>query len=761
MIVAVVGALAAAATGLLVVRSTPPLVRVAAWCVLLAFAAAVLAPDGARFDEASPRIADVALASSDVGNTALDAAAMAGPRSQDLRLRWSPGARAAAATGPLGALAVVPEQPLPFDAGRLDVRAATPLVAGRPALFAVELPGLTAGTTADVVVRGAAGDETRRTVTLGGDRAAECEMVPNAPGRHAIEVAFSFAGHRVVARGACDVVDERPLLVIDPSGIAAAALRAQGVAVRESGDLPADWREAPVIVLGRSLPAAAQQALVAGVIDGTGLFVTGPAFGATDEPMRALLPVRPSRDQERPARDGEGRGGADAPPPVQRAEPTPPSPPDRPPTGETGAADRIGAEPIEVDKRAIAMVLVVDRSGSMGNEVASGRTKMSYAKTSALRTALALGPGDSVAIVTFGDKGRGRVELPLTDATDLVGVRAGIDKLAHTPERTFLLGGLRAAEDLLRESRASVKHVVVITDGEFDVDESLPLQELARHMREQTKATVSVISIIDPFTGQSFKREAEVLTRIGGGQFLPIDDPAVVPVFVSAEVTRALERVGRQPKNDGAQDATQAPSPHPPVDPDPTPDAQPKAPGLLPVRAVAASPLLVPLPDPEPWPSLAAAVAGEARLDASVLLVAGPVGWPLLAFGNRGLGRVAAFAADLFGAAAADFRRDPAFPARLSRWIAAVRPPQTAWAPMLIATDVVVDPKAPDARDAAWLRGLAGTEPVVGPAAPAPRIVRHEVPRAPAFAGWLLLAIVALATCERLVLTWRFRRGAA
>ncbi|MBL8750239.1 MAG: VWA domain-containing protein [Planctomycetes bacterium] len=758
MIVAVVSALAAAATGLLVVRSTPPLVRVAAWCVLLAFAAAALAPDGARFEESSPRVADAVLANADVVNAALDAAAAAGPRSQDLRLRWHPAARAADATGPLGALAVVPEEPLPFDAGRLVVRAATPLVAGRPALLSVELPGLPTGTAAEVVVRAAAGETAQRTITIGGDRAAECEIVPNAPGRHSIEVAFSFGGHRVVARGVCDVGDERPLLVLDPSGIAAAALRAQGVAVRESADLPADWRDAPVIVLGRPLPVSAQQALVAAVIDGTGLFVAGPAFGGSDEPMRALLPVRPSREQERPGRESAGGGAADTPPPVPPAEPPAP-PPERPPTGETGAADRIGAEPIEVDKRAIAMVLVVDRSGSMGNEVASGRTKMSYAKTSALRTALALGPGDSVAIVTFGDKGRGRVELPLTDATDLARVRAGIDKLAHTPERTFLLGGLRAAEDLLRESRAAVKHVVVVTDGEFDVDESLPLQELARHMRERTKATVSVISIIDPFTGQSFKREAEVLTRIGGGQFLPIDDPAVVPVFVSAEVTRALERVGRHPREGETHEAE--PAPQPPIDPRPTPEEAPKPAGRLPVRAVAASPLLAPLPDPEPWPPLAAAVAGEARLDASVLLVAGPAGWPLLAFGNRGLGRVAAVATDLFGAAAAEFRRDPAFPARLSKWVAAVRPPQPTWAPMRIATEVVVEPQAPDARDAAWLRGLAGSQPAVGPAPPAPQFVRRAVPTAPAFAGWLLLAVVALAACERFVLTRRFRRGAA
>ncbi|MFY9341686.1 MAG: hypothetical protein WAT39_04305 [Planctomycetota bacterium] len=53
--------------------------------------------------------------------------------------------------------------------------------------------------------------------------------------------------------------------------------------------------------------------------------------------------------------------------------------------------------PSRVDKKpALAIVLLIDRSGSMGAALAGGRTRMSYAKTSALRTAQALGQGDLV-----------------------------------------------------------------------------------------------------------------------------------------------------------------------------------------------------------------------------------------------------------------------------------------------------------------------------------------------------------------------------
>ena len=73
-------------------------------------------------------------------------------------------------------------------------------------------------------------------------------------------------------------------------------------------------------------------------------------------------------------------------------------------------------DPVEVDRHSVAMVLVIDRSESMGTVLSTGLTKMSYAKTSALRTAQALDAGDRVGVVSFGNRNEGRVELPLTDA---------------------------------------------------------------------------------------------------------------------------------------------------------------------------------------------------------------------------------------------------------------------------------------------------------------------------------------------------------
>ena len=175
---------------------------------------------------------------------------------------------------------------------------------------------------------------------------------------------------------------------------------------------------------------------------------------------------------------------------------------------------------IEVDKHSIAMVLVIDRSGSMGTRLQNGLTKMSYAKASAWRTAQALDAGDRVGVVTFGDQLRGIIELPMTDETDQVVVKQGIERLTDRQEYTYLLSGLRAAHGMLTGERAAVKHVVVISDGEFNISQAPALRREAYLMRSQSKITVSIISIIDDQTDAGFKVQAQQIATDGGGAFL-------------------------------------------------------------------------------------------------------------------------------------------------------------------------------------------------------------------------------------------------
>lgn len=770
-----IGALIACALGLAAVRGAPPAARLLAWLLALAFAAVTWAAPGASW-----RAAATVPAGADVGGTALaartsaaGAVVSAGPRAVDLVLRWR-APLAAAGNGPLGALSEAPPA-LPVQPEDLQVRALAAPARDRPLALQVDAPVLETPFDAELIVRAGAQVVHREVVRVGAAPAV-VTWTPAQAGAHTIELVATVAGHRITAAGELTVADAPSVLVLEPSGVTAAALKVQGATIVQAAVTPDwppdDWKRYAAVVVGQALSADAQRGLVAAIQDGAGAFVLSPGFGAPGDALRELLPLQPR--PEDPGASGSGAGaGAEGPAAPPKSEPPPPPKREEPPRGETAKEAPVAPEPIEVDKRAIAMVLVVDRSGSMGAPLGDGHTKMSYAKTSALRTARALGAGDRVAVVTFGNKNQGRIELPMTDAADEATVHAGISRLAHSlQENTFLRSGVQRARELLRSAEAAVKHVVVITDGEFRLEEAMALRGDAHAMKTDDHITLSIISIVDAHTDQAFMREAELLTRDGGGQFLPVDEPGTVPALVSAEVTRSLQRVGRQPRRgDGSGEpppetppqpaqskpaqskpAPPRPEPPPPVPPPPAPES-----GRVLVRAVADSALLLPLPAGE-WPTLARAVAGTAPLDAQVLLVAGDEGWPLLAFGNRGLGRVGAFAADLGGDAGAEFRAEAAFPARLSQWVQSVLPAQPATAPAPLLRQVKVEPVAPTPRDVAGLVALAGAPPAAA-AAPPPRFVRELLPVAPHWSRWLLFGLVLLALAERLLGTRALRRG--
>lgn len=773
MIVPAAVALLLAAAGLLLVRTAAPFARLLAWGVGLGFAAAAFLLPGAAWREVAVVPPAVVLRgdAAAVRTAVLAAALAADARADGLRVVW----REPVPGLPQGAFGAAIEVPpaLPLQPEDLRVEALGVAAAGRP--LALQVPPLALAAPLPAELRVSRGGQVvhREDLELGRSPRS-LAFTPQDAGPHTIELIVAAGPHRVIGRGAFDVVAPKPVLVLEPSGLFAAALRAQGVMVVEATALPADPGAHAAVVVGMPLPAAAQAALATAVRDGLGAFVLAPGFGGVGEPVRGLLPLRPAPQQP----DAEGQGASraprgDAPPPP--AEPPPaappptPPPPEGPPRGDTSGASKPSAEPIEVDKRAIAMVLVVDRSGSMGAPLGDGRTKMSYAKSSALRTAQALGEGDTVGVVTFGNKDQGRIVLPMTDAADDAKVRGGIAQLAHANEATFLLGGLRRAYEMMRTVDAAVKHVVVITDGEFVRTEELALRALANRGREQDKITLSVISIVDGQIGPTFVAAAEGLAHDGGGQFFEVRDPGKVPAFVSAEVTRSLTRVGRKPREgrgagDGPPLAKDEPPPPPPPTPEPAaepPPAKPASPVRLPVRAVAESPLLAP-PPPLAWPTLGRAVAGTAPLDARVLLVAGDEGWPLLAYGNRGLGRVGAFAADLCGEAGAEFRAEAAFPARVAQWVQSVLPAQPAAAPAALLTSFVVEPVAPTPRDVAALLAFGGagpTPPAVLPA-PRPRLLRDVVPATPDAAPWLVLGLVVLAFAERRLASRALRAAA-
>ncbi len=703
-------------------------------------------------EEPKPTVA-LSAAGRDVHAALATAALRAGPRRSETIAVWNapfaPSAQAPSA--PFAGAWAATEAPLPFSPEALALAFSSAPRAGRPFAAELRLDDAGAPLPFDVSMRGEGWSAESR-VEAGGASRGEAVAEPTAEGPASVEVATSIDGRRVRWSGTFEVAKPPRVLVVSAPSPLAAALRAQGVRVEEAGALPSDLGAYAAVVLSLALPVDVQRRLQSAVDDGLGLFVVGDGFQRDGEPLRDLLPVR-MLPQPDPATPGDGPGGnPDAP---SDAQPEPPPSQPQPKQDDIRAEDPVvqpGA-PTEVDKHAIAMVLVVDRSGSMGMRVRGGDTKMSYAKTSARETARALGEGDEVGLVTFGDDEQARIELPLTDAVDFARVEQGIAKLGHSNERTFLDSGLVTARKMLSASKAAVRHVVVLSDGEV-WDQELVLRQRANAMKKEG-LTLSMISIVDDRTQVTFQAMAERLARDGGGAFLPVRDARSVPKLVSAEVVRALDRVGRKPRGDGQPSPDQpAPDrppeppkqPDPPKPPEPKPDPAPKDASLS-VRAVARSPVLA--PEPAVWPTLKSAFATAARASAHVLLVAGDAGTPALAFGNLGLGRVGVFAADLAGDAGAAFRGDAEFPARFAQWVASVQraEPSRKEAAFLAAT---VEPPAPLPREVAFLRAATGASASTldGLRLPPPLVTVEHEPQTPDWAFAAISALLLLAVCE-------------
>src|SRR5690606_25307493 len=256
-----------------------------------------------------------------------------------------------------------------------------------------------------------------------------------------------------------------------------------------------------------------------------------------------------------------------------------------------------------------------------------------------------------------------------------------------------------------------------------------------------------------------------------------------VPRLIFAEVREALGAAGRRPDAGDAEagaegaeenaapdrepdeaEAAETGEPHDlpePPDPEPEPEdeREPEAPDAarwIVVIALERAVLLEPWPDARVFPPVRALPAVAARPNVRVLLAArDEAGTPLLAFANRGLGRLGAFASDLHGEGSERWRADPAFPARLAQWVEHLRPAEPAAYPADVLDERTLDPDAPPPAEIAVLSALAEgpVRPVGELRPPEPRIVTERRWLAADHAVWLLPALLALALVE-----WLARR---
>ncbi len=175
-------------------------------------------------------------------------------------------------------------------------------------------------------------------------------------------------------------------------------------------------------------------------------------------------------------------------------------------------------KPPEHKERTRALVLIIDKSGSMGRN-----DKLKYAKAAAETVTDTLKGSDLVSVIGFDSQPFVVVPLePLSKSRPYINQM--INRLvAHGT--TYLLPALQEAERILAGSGAQLQHIVILTDGEVGGTPAM-YYDLVSRMHREGGATISAIAIGNDVEGASL---LESIAKYGGGGYYQTSSPKNLP----------------------------------------------------------------------------------------------------------------------------------------------------------------------------------------------------------------------------------------
>lgn len=194
-------------------------------------------------------------------------------------------------------------------------------------------------------------------------------------------------------------------------------------------------------------------------------------------------------------------------------------------------------------KLAVALAIVMDRSGSMSVGVAGGKTKMDLANSGAANAIDLLGPMDQVAV--FAVDSEPTKTIPLTTVGSRKAELMGrTRKIQSSGGGIFVYNGLKAAWDELKKSPAGTRHVILFSDAQ-DSEEPGDYKNLIKEMTDKG-ASISVIGL-----GTDKDVDSALLVdvaKLGNGRIFFSDEPMDIPrIFAQETVTIARSAFIKDP----------------------------------------------------------------------------------------------------------------------------------------------------------------------------------------------------------------------
>jgi Mg-chelatase subunit ChlD len=185
----------------------------------------------------------------------------------------------------------------------------------------------------------------------------------------------------------------------------------------------------------------------------------------------------------------------------------------------------------EKEKPSLAMMLVIDKSGSMGGE------KIEMAKEAARAAVELLGPSDKVGVLAFEGENFWVSELhPCTDKGYV------LDRIAalEAGGGTVMAPAMEEGYEVLRSAVAKLKHMIVLTDG---ISAPGDFEGIAQAMAAD-RITVSTVAM----GSDADQQLLEDIARIGDGRYYVADDASQVPqIFAKETMTASKSAINEQP----------------------------------------------------------------------------------------------------------------------------------------------------------------------------------------------------------------------